>query len=304
MEEKSVGLRPIDQKTGDRRLATLSTALARSELAWLGRSLFRVLRVAWRDRTVRPEHATTADTPLPTGPFETTRPDHIGDLLLWVPRAIDSFLIDDLTGGFGYSHATLDTGEVDGPSGKPVMAEITVHQKVMRKFQHEYGDRPFVRIPLSAAGVNVRQLVECVNSKMGEQYDFWDVLTLGEIHDPAREICSGLVADCLSEEEVEGIAWAKRLGLVHRHSVSVHSPLNALRGKAFVSPNGFAEYYGAPRGRKVTTPDTLVLPRSVDATISRMASTAARRHGSTIVVVVTGLTLLGLILMIRRRAGR
>jgi hypothetical protein len=284
----------VGEKSSDQGAIVLASRLVRSDLAWMGRPLLPVVRWAWRHRTIRAEHGTTAKAPLPVGPFRTTRPQQLGDLLLWVPRAIDSVLIDELTGGFGYSHATIDTGEIDLPTGKPVMAEITIGQTVERKFQHEYGARPFVRVPLSRAGVDVQQFVRCVNSKMGEQYDRWDALTLGQIHDPAREVCSGLVADCLPEKELQRIAWAKRLGLLHRHSVSLHSKLDALQVKAFVSPNGLAEFYGVPRGNKITMPDTLAEPRPVDSSMSSIASTAARRHGWKVAVGVGAALLLGL----------
>src|SRR5512140_2276321 len=75
---------------GERGLALLGAALVRSNLRWVGRGLLRVLRLAWQGRTIQPEHATTAETPAPTGPFRTTRRAQAGDLLIWVPRRIDS----------------------------------------------------------------------------------------------------------------------------------------------------------------------------------------------------------------------
>ena len=158
-------------KIGEYPVIAVGMVLARSPLAVVGRTVLRVLRWLWKDRAIGTEHANTADGPLPAGPFETTRPQQLGDLLLWVPRRIDSYFIDDVTGGYGYSHTTVDTGEIDVPSGKPIMAEITIGQTVERKFQDHYGRRAYARVPLSAAGVDVRQFVDCVKSKMGEQYD-------------------------------------------------------------------------------------------------------------------------------------
>jgi hypothetical protein len=303
MNETKPHSQQVGEKSSDQGAIILATRLVRSDLAWMGRPLLQVLRWSWRHRTITAEHGTTSKAPLPVGPFRTTRPQHLGDLLLWVPRAIDSVLIDELTGGFGYSHATIDTGEIDLPTGKPVMAEITIGQTVERKFQQQYGARPFVRVPLSRGGVDVQQFIRCVNSKMGEQYDRWDALTLGQIHDPAREVCSGLVADCLPEKELQRIAWAKRLGLLHRHSVSLHSRLDALHVKAFVSPNGFAEFYGVPRGSKVTMPDTLVVPRPVDSSMTSIAGTAAKRHGWKVAVGVGMALLLGLTVIRRKQGG-
>lgn len=260
-------------------LVILSMLVARSPLAGAGRVLFAILRLIWRDRPVLSEHRDTAVEPLPTGPFEPTRQEQLGDLLIWVPRRIDSYLIDDLTGGYGYSHTTVDTGEIDVSTGKAIMAEITVGQTVERKFQDQYGRRAFARVPLARARVDVAQFVSCVMSKLGEQYDAWDAITLGAVDDPAREVCSGLVADCLPDKAIQRIAWARRLGLLPRRSVSVHSRLNALKVKAFVSPNGFAQYYGVPKGRKIKKPDTLAEPEPIDISMSQIARAAARRHG-------------------------
>ncbi len=291
----------VPQETGEQPwLAHVGARLVRSDLRWVGHGLMNVLRLFWHNRTVRPEHAMTAGTPEPTGPFKETRRTRAGDLLIWVPRRINSYLIDNLTGGYGYSHTTVDLGEIDLPTGRPVMAEITVGQTVRHKFIDEYGERPFVRVPLARAGVDVRQFLACVKSKMGEQYDTWDVLTLGEITDPAKEVCSGLVADCLSEDELHDIARAKKLGLLGQGSVSVHSKLDAPRVRAFVSPNGFAEYYGVPRGRKITKPDTFVEPRPVDATMGRVAQAAAKRHGWKALAAMAALLLLGWMVLRRR----
>ena len=300
MAENTAG-RQLARNRRERRVALLSTQLVRSDMRWLGRGLLKALRWAWRGRTVETEHATTAGTPEPTGPFRAARPAQAGDLLIWVPRRINSYLIDDLTGGYGYSHTTIDLGEVDVPTGRPVMAEITVGQTVRHKFIDEYGPRAYVRVPLSQAGINIQKFMECVKSKMGEQYDTWDALTLGEITDPAKEVCSGLVADCMPEDELRDIARAKKLGLLHRRSVSIHSKLDVAEVRAFVSPNGFAEYYGAPRGRRVTKPDTLVRPRPVDATMGRMAQAAARRHGWKLAAGLAAAALLGVVVL-RRRA--
>src|SRR5512138_1521944 len=142
-----------------RGLALYGMLLTRSQMAWVGGGLMKLLRLVWHDRQIRAEHATTRGGLSPTGPFKTTRLNQTGDLLLWVPRGIDSYLIDELTGGYGYSHATVDTGEIDLPTGKPVMAEITVGQTVRHKFQDQYGRRPYVRVPLRGAGVNVQDLI-------------------------------------------------------------------------------------------------------------------------------------------------
>ncbi len=296
-ENGSDGNKPIS--SGERRFAGITTQLLRSDMAWVGHGMMKVLRLAWQHRTVQPEHAMTAGTPEPKGPFKVTRPEQIGDLLIWVPRRTESYLIDDLTGGYGYSHTTVDMGEIDAPTGKPVMVEITVGQTVMRKFIDEYGQRAYVRVPLAQTGMDVRQFAKCTNSKMGEQYDTWDALTLGEITDPAKEVCSGLVADCLPDEALRKIARAKRLGLLHRGSVSIHSKLDAPKLRVFVSPNGFAEYYGVPRGRRITEPDTTVRPRPVDATVGNLAVKVARRHAWKLAAAL--LAAAAVVLVVKRR---
>lgn len=280
------------------RVTGLITTLIRSDLDWLGRMLLKVLRLKWHDRPIQIEHG-PEETTLPTGPYVTTRKKQSGDLLLWVPRRIDSYLIDDLTGGYGYSHATIDTGEIDIPTRKPVMIELTIGQTVTRKFQDEYAQRAFVRVPISQTGVNVEQFLGCVMSKMGEQYDNWDAITLGEIKDPAKEVCSGLAADCLPEEERQRIARAKRMGLLRRASVSVHSKPGGLDTREFISPNGFAEYYGAPMGRKLTGPDITVRPQPVNISGEGVAA-AARHHWWKLAAVAFACALLFLMLKLTR----
>jgi len=264
---------------GEHKLIAPIKYLIRSDLEWVGRPLLKILRLQWHDRPLQTQHSTKEVTLLPTGPYVASRITQLGDLLLWVPRSIESYLIDDLTGGYGYSHITIDTGEIDIPSGKPVMIEITTGQTVARKFQDEYDKRPFVRVPIANTAVDVEQFVECIKSKMGEQYDTWDALTLGEIEDPAKEVCSGLAADCLPDKDRQRIGWAKSLGLLRRASVSVHSIPGALKSKEFISPNGFAEYYGAPQGRKITRPDITTQPQPVEISFKSVAVTAVRRQG-------------------------
>ncbi len=295
MTQNDQQIRPRRAKISEYPLIGLSMVLRRSPLAGAGRVVLAVLRLLWKDHPVGAEHSNTAVEPLPGGPFEMRRPQQLGDLLLWVPRKFDSYLIDDLTGGYGYSHTTIDTGEIDVPTQKPVMAEITVGQTVERKFQDEYGQRAFARVPLAELGVDVEQFVECVKSKLGEQYDSWDAITLGAIHDPAREVCYGLAADCLPDKTLRQIAWARRLGLLPRHSVSVHSKANAFKTQAFVSPNGFAQYYGLPKGRKIKRPDTLVEPEPINVSVKEIARVAARRHGWKLALALLAIGGLGVV---------
>jgi hypothetical protein len=250
-------------------------AFIRTDFIWLGRILMQGLRFAWRHKPGPVERSSKEELAFPAGPFAVQRKGQMGDLLLWVPRHIESFLIDDLTGRYGYSHVTVDTGEVDVPTGKAVMVEVTIGQKVERKFQDEYGARPYVRVPLSKTGVDVENFVGCVRSKLGEPYSNLEALTLGEIDDPAKQVCSSLASDCLPVTVTQDIAKAKRLGLLQRISVSVHSHPWAPQTDVFVSPNGFAQYYGAPRGRQVRWTELRIEPHPLDTSVRGVA----RKHG-------------------------
>ena len=238
--------------------------LARSDFRWLGRILLKGLRIAYRHRPAPFESSPKGAVTYPTGPYGSNLNGQVGDLLVWVPRHIESLIIDDLTGRYGYSHITVDTGEVDLPTGKPVMIEVTIGQVVERKFQDEYPGRAYARIPLSKTGLDVEAFVACVVSKLGEPYDNVEALTLGEIDDPAKQECSGLASECLPDAVQKEIAKARRLMLLDRASVSVHSPSNSPETKVFVSPNGFAQYYGAPKGHKLHLADFLVEPHPID----------------------------------------
>jgi hypothetical protein len=212
----------------------------------------------------------------------------LGDLLLWVPRGMDGYLIDGMSGCYGYSHTTIDTGETDLPSGKAVMIESTIGQKVTRKFQDEYKQRFFVRVPLSKTGLNVEKFVDCVKSKMGENYDILDALTLGEIEDASKEICSRLAADCLPEKERQQIGRAKKLGLLCRSAVSVYPMPGKAKTREFISPNGFAEYYGAPKGRKLNGPDVHMQPQPIKIDMKSVSAAVTRHHGWKLLAIAGG----------------
>lgn len=193
---------------------------------------------------------------IPAGPFKT-----VADvaLLLFVPRNEIGHTIDDLTGRYGYSHLAVDCGEVDEPTGRRVMIEATVPRGVHYAFQEEYGRRPFIRVPLQNAGIDTNQLCECVRSKIGEKFDNLEVITLGILDNPARQLCSDVATVCLSEDAREKIA--------RYHKGRVLHPLSATRDqmhdaglRLFVSPNGFAEFLGAPRGNEIKDLGQVVEP--------------------------------------------
>jgi hypothetical protein len=297
MDQRGTSLLNVEQKLIDWILR-----LVRSDFKWLGRILLRGLRFAWRHKPLPTESSPKEAIATPTGPYATNRRRQIGDLLLWVPHGIESFIINDLTGGFGYSHLTVDTGEGDLPTGKPVMAEVTVGQVVERKFQDEYAGRSYVRIPLLKTGVDVEAFVACVKSRLGEPYGILEALTLGEIDDPAKQVCSSLASGCLPEAVRREIAKTRRLGLLRRTSVSVHSPSNAPETKVFVSPNGFAQYFGAPKGENVREADFLVNPCPVEASVKSVV----RKHGWKAVLILGAagaLTAGALLLIIKYSRG-
>jgi len=276
--------------------------LLRSDFNWLGRILIRGLRFVWRHGPGPVERSSKEELAFPGGPFAVQHRDQRGDLLLWVPRHIESYLIDDLTGRFGYSHVTVDTGEVDVPTGKAVMVEVTIGQKVERKFQDEYAARPYVRIPLSKTGIDVETFAGCVLSKLGEPYSNLEALTLGEIDDPAKQVCSSLASDCLPVTVTGEMAKAKRLGLLPRRSVSVHSHPWAPQTDVFVSPNGFAQYYGAPKGGQVRWADVRIEPHPLDTSVRGVV----RKHGwkALLILGFAGVLAAGILLKNKRSRKR
>jgi hypothetical protein len=196
---------------------------------------------------------------LPSGPFRVAAKEHKVDLLLFVPRNEIGRTISRLTGRYGYSHLAIDCGEVDERTGRHVMIEATVGPGVHYAFQDEYGKRPFVHVPLWKTGMDTQEFCECVHDKVGEKFDDLEAITLGILDNPARQICSDLATVCLPEEMREEIARCHRKAVIH--------PLSAVRDekpgpgfRLFMSPNGFAEFLGVPRGNKIKRPDQLAEP--------------------------------------------
>lgn len=257
-----------DLKTArEHKIEGLITQLFHLDLQWIGSALMRITRLFSQGHPVQPQNEPKQHPEIPTGPFLMTRKHHRGDLLIWVPRRFDSYLIDDITGQYGYSHVSIDCGEINVPNGKPVMIESTVGQTVKNAYQDTYGPRTHVRIPLAKAGIDPEQFCSCVQSKIGEAYDPLEALTLGEIDDPAKQVCSNLAAVCLPDEVRRDISRARQLGLVRRSAVSVHSKPSDHNLREFISPNGFAQYFGAPKGKKIRNKEEVyVNPRPVTST--------------------------------------
>lgn len=287
--------KPIQEKN-EHRLTELVLRLIRVNLKGLARGILKLARIRlwYQPIPVGPEPK--ALPLLPAGPFTVARKEQQGDLLLFVPRSLKSLIIDDLSGGYGFSHAAVDCGEVDQPTGKPVMIESTVGRTVERTFLDTYGQRPYVRIRLSKAGINPDQFCACVQSKLGEPYDNLEALTWGQIDDPAKQVCSDLAAVCLKDEIRADIARASQLRILRPHSVTVHSYQSEHGIREFISPNGFAEYFGAPQGENVKQPDVLVLPHPVTATPARAVGHTVHRTYWQIGLVLASLALVGLLI--------
>jgi hypothetical protein len=196
---------------------------------------------------------------LPTGPFKLATGKCQADLLLFVPRNQIGRTIDDLTGRYGYSHLAIDCGEVDLPTGRRVMIESTVAPGVHYAFLKEYGERPYARIPLENTGIDVQQFCQCVQSKVGERFNDLEVISLGLLDNPARQICSDVATVCLPEKTRQMIVRCHDGRVLHPLSVARHAMVG-LETRLFVSPNGYAEFFDIPRGQTIHAPDQPVEP--------------------------------------------
>ena len=108
---------------------------------------------------------------------------------------------------------------------------------------------------------------------------------------------------CLPEGMREGIVKQQRAGLLP-HSVTIHRPKAGANGRGgsgtlrlFVSPNGFARFFNAPDGNKVTRPGQVFVsnPKSdhtVWKTVRRIGSILAR-------VLVMAATVIAVVIAVR-----
>lgn len=200
-----------------------------------------------------------AEQARPSGPFTAADEAREGDLLIFVPRNEISRAIDRLTGGYGYSHLAVDCGENEQRTGRPVMIEATVGAGVHYSFQDEYGRRAFVRLSLKEMGIDVKQFCACIRTKVGEKFDDIEAISLGILDNPARQICSDLATGCLSEDLHQEIARCHKRAVIHPLA-AVRNERTGSRFRLFMSPNGFAEFLGAPRGSSLTGPDQRAVP--------------------------------------------
>lgn len=197
---------------------------------------------------------------LPMGPFRLENGERAGSLLLFAPRNAIGAVIDRMTGGYGYSHLAIDCGEVDAPSGKRVMIEATPALGVHNAFQDQYGERKFARIPLRKTGIDVDRFCDCIRSKLGEKYSDEEILTLGLVENPAKQICSDLATVCLPKDMLVSMAHYYQTGFPYRLSpVLIYGMLDK-NFHLFISPNGFAQYFGVPMGKHLDGSDQLSEP--------------------------------------------
>ena len=173
------------------------------------------------------------------------------DILLYVPDDRLGRFIDAATGGYGYSHAAIDCGEVQRETGKPLIIEGAT-SGVRRDLLESHGARPYARISLLPQGVDPEAFYQCVRTKIGEPYDYAEAFTAGWFDSPVKQICSDLITLCLPDALREAIVAGARAGGMRPGAVAERH-----RTHDFISPNGFADYFGAPRGEAVT-PDFVV----------------------------------------------
>ncbi len=246
----------------ERVLYQLGNRLLQFNIRPAGNFVFRILRYRRRHVPADVGKEPQTNPARPAGPFRKAQADAQPAIIDYVPRDVKSRLIDNLTGGYGYSHITVDLGEIDEPTGKPVMIESTPFDVVHYAFQDEYGSRSYIRVPLGNVGVDYAEFSACVKSKLGEKYDDYEALTWGEVDDPAKQICSNLAADCLPEQMRQDIAHKRETGLLKKHSISVHPRRDGSLG-VFVSPDGFAQYFQAPHGEDIKQPGVTVEPKVI-----------------------------------------
>ena len=275
----------------DRMLATLIRGLLQSDFTLVARPLVRWARRQHGDDPVSGgDDSPTHNKADPIGPFRPAGPKPACDLLIFCPRSLESYLIDEATGSYGYSHVGVDCGETDLATGKRVFVEATPKAGVHRSNLDKYGPREFIRIPVDRAGVNARAFRACVLDKLGQPYDVAEVFTWGQVDDPAKQVCSDLAADCLPAETRLAIVGRARTGRLGRRMVSIHGPAT-LPLHIFVSPNGFAKFFGAPKGHKIHKPDELVIPHvrggfGITRALVRVAVGAAAAAAVAVAVVV------------------
>ncbi|MBI2624894.1 MAG: hypothetical protein HYW70_00965 [Candidatus Nealsonbacteria bacterium] len=83
-----------------------------------------------------------------------------------------------------------------------------------------------------------------MKGKIGASYDILEAITKGLINSKKKEICSGLAAFCLPPDIKREISEQYNAGRLRKGSIRTKK--NDPENPKFVSPNGLAEYFGAP----------------------------------------------------------
>lgn len=94
---------------------------------------------------------------------------------------------------------------------------------------------------------------------MGDKFDNLEAITLGILDNPARQICSDLATNCLPEDIHDEIALCHRRAVIHPLA-AVRDERPGLRIRLFMSPNGFAEFFGVPPGWQIREPNQVIEP--------------------------------------------
>lgn len=139
-----------------------------------------------------------------------------GDILLFEADSPVGHAIDIATCRYGYSHAGMMCGSKLIHSNMDGVHEVPLSEMDNRS-------RAIIRLGLSDSQITT--LCECVKSKIGQDYDYLELITFGTINDPGRDSCTMLIMHCLDEMGIDRTS----MGLA-----------------GFVSPNDIARTYDAP----------------------------------------------------------
>ena len=180
------------------------------------------------------------EEPMPTGTV-AKKDDCKCALIIFEADDTIGRIIDLVTGGYGYSHVAIDCCEIEEETGKPLMIEATGSGGVERSYQDRYGDRGSKRVELPIE--NCKEFCEKVKSKIGQPYDFLEAISLGLLGDDDKQICSGLPKNALKESGGAAIIDEILRRTLRRGSIVDHGK----PCKVFISPNGWAEFFGLPR---------------------------------------------------------
>lgn len=127
-------------------------------------------------------------------PVAEIRPSCGVSVLLFEPDD-SSRVIDEITGGYGFSHVALDGCEVD-EQGRPLLIDCQPGIGVARVLADSYDGRGRARVwmPLCEG----RELYGCVRGRVGQPYDLLGLVWPSEGLESGL-ICSQLIYECLPQ---------------------------------------------------------------------------------------------------------